>query len=214
MHSNEQTRSLLQAVTKYATDLDEAGVAYLEGRGIPKQVAQQFSIGTVSEPINGHEGYVGWLSIPFFSATGICVSVKFRRIDDGKPKYGQPLGQKTHIYNVADVLEDSGRIAICEGELDALVMSGICDIPAVGIPGVAAWKPYYTKLFGGFDTIYVIGDNDLKEDGTNPGAEFSRRVAGEVLNSQIVQLPQGMDINEYYLAFGKESVRELLGVAK
>ena len=120
----------------------------------------------------------------------------------------------THIYNVADVLADSGRIAICEGELDALVMSGICDIPAVGIPGVAAWKPYYTKLFGGFDTIYVIGDNDLKEDGTNPGAEFSRRVAGEVLNSQIVQLPQGMDINEYYLAFGKESVRELLGVAK
>lgn len=211
MHSNEQTRSLLQAVTKYATDLDEAGVAYLEGRGIPKEVANQFSIGTVSEPINGHEAYVGWLSIPFFSATGICVSVKFRRIDDGKPKYGQPLGQKTHIYNVADVLEDSGRIAICEGELDALVMSGICDIPAVGIPGVAAWKPYYTKLFGGFDTIYVIGDNDLKEDGTNPGAEFSRRVAGEVLNSQIVQLPQGMDINEYYLQFGKGAIRQLLG---
>ena len=211
MHSNEQTKSLLQAVMKYADQLDEASVAYLEGRGIPKEVAHQFSLGTVTEPINGHEAYVGWLSIPFFSALGSCVSVKFRRLDDGKPKYGQPLGQKTHIYNVSDVLSDSGRIAICEGELDALVVSGICGIPAVGITGVAAWKPFYTKLFGGFDTVYVIGDNDLKEDGTNPGAEFSRRVAGEVLNSQIVSLPAGMDINEYYLAFGKDELRKLLG---
>jgi hypothetical protein len=214
MHSNEQTKLLLQAVTRYAEGLDEASVAYLNGRGISKDVAEQFSLGTVTEPINGHEQFVGWLSIPYFSAMGICTSVKFRRLDEGKPKYGQPLGQKLHIYNVSDVLVDSGFIAICEGELDAVVMSGLCDIPAVGIPGVAAWKPFYSKLFGGFDKIFILGDNDIKEDGTNPGAEFSRRVASEVMNSQIVQLPQGMDVNEYYLTNGAESVRELLGVAK
>lgn len=211
MHSNEQARSLLQAVTRYATALDEAGVTYLEGRGIPRRVANQFSIGTVTEPINGHEQFLGWLSIPYFSANGTCVCVKFRRLDEGKPKYGQPLGQKTHIYNVADVVVDSGRIVICEGELDAVIVSGVCGIPAVGIPGVAAWKPFYTKLFNGFDTIYVVGDNDLKEDGTNPGAEFSRRVAGEVLNSQIVQLPPGMDVTDFYLANGKEELTKLLG---
>jgi hypothetical protein len=188
MHSNEQTKSLLQAVTRYAEGLDEASVAYLNGRGISKDVAEQFSLGTVTEPINGHEQFIGWLSIPYFSAMGICTSVKFRRIDEGKPKYGQPLGQKLHIYNVSDVLVDSGFIA--------------------------AWKPFYSKLFGGFDKIFILGDNDIKEDGTNPGAEFSRRVASEVMNSQIVQLPQGMDVNEYYLTNGAESVRELLGVAK
>lgn len=214
MHSNEQTKSLLQAVTRYAEALDEATVAYLNGRGISKDVAEQFSLGTVTNPANGHEQFTGWLSIPYFSAMGICNSVKFRRIDEGKPKYGQPLGQKLHIYNVSDVLVDSGFIAICEGELDAVVMSGLCDIPAVGIPGVAAWKPFYSKLFGGFDKIFILGDNDIKEDGTNPGAEFSRRVASEVMNSQIVQLPQGMDVNEYYLTNGAESVRELLGVVK
>ena len=214
MHSNEQTKSLLQAVTRYAEGLDEASVAYLNGRGISKDVAEQFSLGTVTEPINGHEQFVGWLSIPYFSAMGICTSVKFRRLDEGKPKYGQPLGQKLHIYNVSDILADAGFIAICEGELDAVVMSGLCDIPAVGIPGVAAWKPFYSKLFNGFDKVFILGDNDLKEDGTNPGAEFSRRVASEVVNSQIVQLPLGMDVNEYYLTKGAESVRELLGVAK
>ena len=214
MQSNEQGKLLLEVVTGYSNSLDEATVSYLEGRGISEDTARAFSLGTVVDPHPGHEQFQGWLSIPYVSALGIYQCVKFRRLDDGKPKYGQPIGQKLHIYNVADCLADKQYIAICEGELDAVVMSAEIGIPAVGIPGVAAWKPYYSKLFLGFDTVYVIGDNDDKEDGTNPGAEFSRRVAGEVLNSQIVQLPPGMDINEFYLANGPQSVRELLGVAK
>jgi DNA primase len=214
MQSNEQGKLLLEVVTGYSNSLDEATVSYLEGRGISEETARAFSLGTVVDPHPGHEMFQGWLSIPYVSALGIYQCVKFRRLDDGKPKYGQPIGQKLHIYNVADCLADKQYIAICEGELDAVVMSAEVGIPAVGIPGVAAWKPYYSKLFLGFDTVYVIGDNDDKEDGTNPGAEFSRRVAGEVLNSQIVQLTPGMDINEFYLANGPQSVRELLGVAK
>lgn len=214
MQSNEQGKLLLEVVTGYSNSLDEATVSYLEGRGISEETARAFSLGTVVDPHPGHEMFQGWVSIPYVSALGIYQCVKFRRLDDGKPKYGQPIGQKLHIYNVADCLADKQYIAICEGELDAVVMSAEVGIPAVGIPGVAAWKPYYSKLFLGFDTVYVIGDNDDKEDGTNPGAEFSRRVAGEVLNSQIVQLTPGMDINEFYLANGPQSVRELLGVAK
>jgi DNA primase len=66
-------------------------------------------------------------------------------------------------------------------------------------------------MFNGYDTIYIVGDNDVKEDGSNPGAEFSRRVSQEVTNGQIVQLPAGMDINEFYLQNGAESTRALLG---
>lgn len=205
---------LLEVVSRYSNSLSEEAVAYLEGRGISEDTARAFSLGSVVDPHPGHEQFEGWISIPYVSALGYYQCVKFRRLNEEKPKYGQPLGQKLHMYNVADTLCDSGFIAICEGELDAIVMSGEVGIPAVGIPGVAAWKPYYSKLFLGFDTVFVIGDNDLKEDGTNPGAEFSRRVASEVLNSQIVQLPQGMDVNEYYLTNGPESVRELLGVGK
>ena len=50
----------------------------------------------------------------------------------------------------------------------------------------------------------------MKEDGTNPGAEFSKRVASEVLNSTIVHLPPNMDINDYYLAHGAEATTALL----
>ena len=93
-------------------------------------------------------------------------------------------------------------------------MEANCQVPAVGVPGVAAWKPYYSKLFNGFDMVYVVGDNDVKEDGTNPGAEFSRRVAGELINSQIVQLPPGMDITDFYLVNGQEATANLVGGAK
>jgi hypothetical protein len=60
----------------------------------------------------------------------------------------------------------------------------------------------------------VVGDNDVKEDGTNPGAEFARRVQGELTNGTIVTLPPNTDINEYYLSNGPEELRKLFGGAK
>jgi DNA primase len=201
MHSKEQLKSLLEAVTHYSKNLDERALAYLEGRGISEDVAQQFSLGVVTDPINGHETHAGWLSVPYLTALGMCVGVKFRRLDDGKPKYGAPTGQKGH----------SPVVVVCEGELDAVVVSGILNLPAVGVPGVQAWKPHFNKLFTGYDTVYVVGDNDIKEDGTNPGAEFSRRVSQEVMNSRIVSLPPSMDINDFYLTHGKDEALKLFG---
>ena len=213
MQLKEQKRSLLEAVTHYSQALDERTEEYLAGRGISRDVARRFELGTVVDPINGHEEYEGWLSIPYLTAMGSCVSVKFRRLDDGKPKYGQPTGQKQHLYNVSDVLTQSPRIVVCEGELDAVVVSGVIGIPAVGVPGVTAWKPHFPKLFTGYETVFIVGDNDSKEDGTNPGQEFSKRVQSDLSNGSIVTLPAGMDINEFYLVHGKEATESLLGGA-
>ena len=214
MQSNEQGKLLLEVVSRYSNSLDEATVRYLEGRGISEETARAFSLGTVIDPHPGHEMFEGWLSIPYVSALGIYQCVKFRRLDDGKPKYGSPVGQKTHLFNVVATMSATKSIVICEGEFDAIIMDAVVGVPAVGVPGVAAWKPFYPKLFGGFDVVYILGDNDVKDDGTNPGAEFSRRVAGEVTNSQIVQLPPGMDITDFYLVNGKEATANLVGGAK
>lgn len=212
MHSKERLKSLLEAANRYADRIDEATLKYLEGRGISEKVAALYSLGTVTEPIAGHEGHEGWLSIPYITAMNHCVGFKFRRLDDGKPKYGSPLGQVSHLYNVGDITKRSGRIVVCEGELDTVLVSGVLGMPAVGCPGVAAWKPHYARLLNGYDTVYVAGDHDVKEDGSNPGAEFSRRVASEVMNASIVNLPAGMDITDYYLQNGYDQTRRLLGV--
>jgi DNA primase len=210
MASNAQSKLLLEAAQRYAQEISPEVLVALAERGISEEVAARFELGTVTSPHNGHEMYEGWISIPYITAGGSCVGFKFRRIDDGKPKYGSPTGQKAHLYNVIDILEMSPYIVVCEGELDAVITSGVLGIPAVGVPGVQAWKPHFPKLFNGYDTVYVVGDNDVKEDGSNPGAEFSKRVANEILNSVIVTLPPGMDINDYYLAYGADATRALL----
>ena len=212
MHSSEQSKSKLEAANRYADQINEATLKYLEGRGISEEVAALYSLGTVTDPLPGHEMHVGWLSIPYITALGLCVGFKFRRLDDGKPKYGSPLGQTSHLYNVADITKRSARVVVCEGELDTVIISGVLGLPAVGCPGVAAWKPHYARLFNGYDTVYVAGDHDVKEDGSNPGAEFSRRVASEVMNATIVNLPAGLDISDYYLQNGYDGTRRLLGV--
>jgi len=210
MASNVQSKLLTEAAQRYAQEITPEAIVALLERGISEEVATRFQLGTITDPINGHEMYEGWISIPYITALDQCVGFKFRRLDDGKPKYGSPTGQKAHLYNVTDVLIQSPYIVVCEGELDTVITSGMVGIPAVGVPGVQAWKPHFSKLFNGYDTVYVVGDNDIKEDGSNPGAEFSKRVASEILNSQIVTLPPGMDINDYYLAHGAEATRTLL----
>ena len=214
MLSVGQTKSALEAAQHYAQSISDEALAYLAGRGISEETAALYQLGTITDAIEGHQMYEGWISIPYITALGMCVGFKFRRLDDGKPKYGAPIGQKSHLFNVSAVMASTSSIVICEGEFDAIVMETNCGIPAVGVPGVAAWKPYYTKLFNGFDMVYVVGDNDIKDDGSNPGMEFSRRVAGEVLNSQIVQLPAGMDITDFYLANGKDATANLVGGVK
>ena len=214
MLSITQSKSLNEAAERYSQSISAEALVYLEGRGISEEVAARYRLGTITDPIEGHQGYDGWISIPYFTAMDMCVGFKFRRLDDGKPKYGAPVGQKSHLYNVVATMANTSNIVICEGEFDAIVMNEI-GIPAVGVPGVAAWKPFYAKLFTGFDIIYVIGDNDTREDkDTNPGADFARRVASEVLNSQIVQLPPGMDITDFYLAEGREQLANLVGGVK
>jgi len=210
MASNVQSKLQLEAAQRYAQQISPEALAVLAERGISEEVAALYMLGSVVDPMNGHEMQDGWISIPYITAMNHCVGFKFRRLDDGKPKYGSPTGQKAHLYNVVDCTILSKHIVVCEGELDTVIVSGVLGIPAVGIPGVQAWKPHFAKLLNGYETVYIVGDNDIKEDGSNPGAEFAKRVASEVLNSVIVTLPPGLDINDYYLAYGAEATKTLL----
>ena len=205
-----QSKLLLEAANRYAQEISPEAIVALEERGISEEVAALYMLGTVTKPMNGHELHTGWISIPYITALGHCVGFKFRRLDGGLPKYGSPTGQKAHLYNVVDTTILSKHIVVCEGELDTVIVSGVLGIPAVGVPGVQAWKPHFAKLLSGYDTVYIVGDNDVKEDGSNPGMEFSKRVQQEVLNGTIVYLPPNMDINDYYLAHGAEATQALL----
>lgn len=207
MLSQELKKSLTETAQRYHKALDRETASYLQGRGITKEAADMFLLGTVHEPAPGHEHADSCLAIPYRTPSGV-VGIKFRRTDGGTPKYIWPTGQKVGMFNVVDLHTGSNIIAICEGELDTLIMSALVGVPAIGVAGVSQWKPHFPKMFEGFDRVVIFADNDVKEDGRNPGMELAKRIKEDLDDAVVIQLPDNKDVNQVYLEEGKDWLLE------
>jgi DNA primase len=207
MLNTEQRQLLTDVATRYSTSLTPQALSYLEGRGISKQIADTYLLGSVIDPSAGHEHASGMLSIPYRTPAGV-VGIKFRRLGDGTPKYIWPTGQKIGLFNVLDLHCNSDTIAICEGEIDTIILSGVVRIPSVGVAGVSQWKAWFPKLFEPYTRIFIFADNDLKEDGRNPGQELAKRIKEDLPSATIVGLPANKDVNDCLLEFGPDWFHE------
>ena len=195
MKQNASQKDLLdKATTKYAESISQAE-GYLKSRGIPLEVARLVSLGVVAEPEVGHEAFVGRLSIPYITKTGV-VDLRFRSLNPAvEPKYMGMTGAETKMYNVLDVERAGDYIGVCEGEIDTLTISRCVGIPCVGVPGANSWKKHYTRLLADFERVFVFADGD------QPGTEFARSLARE-LPVTIIQLPDGQDVNSMFVQEG------------
>src|SRR5690348_16124369 len=201
--SESQRESLQMAADRYAGSIDQRLASYLLARGIDKDAATGHHLGLVADPIVGHEAYEGMLSIPYVTPAGV-VAIKFRCAelhsckDFGHQKYLAPAGQKPRLYNVLDLFTPQPYIAICEGELDTVVMSSRIGVPAVGVAGGLAWQAHHPRRFADFDRVLVVMDNHDKDDGTNPGANFAKTIieslAKRGTNAVMVRPPAGDDV--------------------
>lgn len=207
MLSLEQKQSLTETAERYHASIDRETVFYLRERGITKEAVDTFRLGTVVDPAPGHEHAAGCLTIPYRTPTGV-VGIKFRRVDGGTPKYLWPTGQKVGMFNVVDLHSGSHVLAVCEGELDTLVMSALVGVPAIGVAGVSNWRHHFPKMLEGFDRVVVFADNDLKENGTNPGMELAKRIKEDVDRAVVVQLPANKDVNAVFQEDGKDWLYE------
>ena len=209
MLNAEQKKLLTESAERYSKSLTPQALSYLEARGITQEVANTFLLGSVVEPSAGHEHAIGRLSIPYLTPAGV-VGIKFRAIDDTTPKYLWPTGQKIGLFNVPDLHKRSDTIAICEGEIDTIVLSSLVGIPAVGVAGVSQWKPWFPKLFESYSRILIFADNDVKEDGRNPGQELAKRIKEDLDKAEVVHLPDNQDVNDVYLHNGNSWFDERL----
>lgn len=153
---------------------------------------------------------VGRLAIPSIGPWGNIYGLKFRKVreDQRGPKYLNSDGIGIRPFNTRALLEATTRIAICEGELDAITLEQ-CGIPAVGISGVEHWHKRYARMFVGFSEVLVVGDNDE----AGQGARFSALVAKDVYAGRRVVLEEeGADINSIYVAGGAEALYSALGI--
>lgn len=199
---SKEQRNLLETSTElYSRSLFRVE-DYLESRGLSPEFASGERLGYVEDPLPGQEQFRGRLSIPYVTRAGV-VNLKFRRLEeDGSPKYLNLSGFETNLYHVESLFAGSEYICITEGEIDALSLIS-CDIPAVGVPGVKAWKSYYRRCFEDFPVIYGFCDGD------EPGRDFGSFLAREV-KARPIHMPEGSDVNSMLVERGAEWLKSKL----
>jgi DNA primase len=200
--SNEQRRLLDTSARTYNQSLWKA-IDYLDERGIPLDLAGNELLGYVDEPIPGQEQYKGRLSIPYVTRAGV-VNLKFRAIGEtSAPKYLNLSGFETNLYHVESFFELADFICVAEGEMDTLSLVA-AGLPAIGVPGVKAWKPFYRRCFDDYPVIYVFADGD------EPGRDFANFLSREI-KARPIHMPNGEDVNSMLAQSGPEWLREKIG---
>ena len=198
--SSSHRQFLLQATHQYASQIHLA-TEYLATRNLSVEEAQRFHLGVVKDALPGHEQYTGRLAIPYITPSGV-VDIRFRAIGNADPKYMGMPGAKTSMFNAQVVLTASDYICVTEGEIDCITLSVKTSHPAIGIPGANNWKPFYSKILDDFDTVIVLADGD------SAGMDFGKKVSRELGNVNIVQMPEGHDVNSIVMLEGAEFINE------
>lgn len=198
--------SLETAVQAFQMELSRNGAAqdYLLGRGLDAQTASMYRLGAATS-IPAFESYAGRLAIPYLTPRG-AIDIRFRSLDLSQPKYLSRSGGAMHMYNVLAFKKDADFIAVCEGEIDTITCDALCGIPAVGMPGVNAWKPYWHRAFADYRRVFVFCDGD------EPGREMGKRVQQTVEQATVVHLPDGEDVNSLFLKGGPDEIRRRVGL--
>jgi len=198
--SNSQRQFLLQATEQYAKHIHLAD-PYLETRNLSAEEVSRFHLGVVKDALPGHEPYTGRLAIPYITPSGV-VDIRFRSMHGEEPKYMGLPGAVTSMFNAQTVLTSDDYIVVTEGEIDCITVAVKTKHPAVGIPGANNWKSFYRNILDDFDTVIVLADGDA------PGLDFGKKISRELGNVNIIQMPEGHDVNSIVIQEGAEYIDE------
>lgn len=107
-------------------------------------------------------------------------------VDDGIPhKYTSVTGGRAGLFN-ADCLATTDKVVICEGEIDAMLLTQ-WGFPAVSsTAGAGTFKEKWVDLFSGISKIWLMYDND------DAGRKGEALVHSILRRAKIVRYPAGI----------------------
>ena len=152
---------------------------------------------------SGHEHFNGSLVVPVFDEAGTVVEVYGRKLLDnlraGTPKHlylPAREGRGRGVFNVA-ALQASKEVILCEALLDALTFwcAGFRNVTATY--GIEGFTEEHVQAFKRHGTQRVLIAYDRDEAGERGAAKVAERLIAEGIECLRVQLPKGMDANEY-----------------
>ena len=222
--SNGLKKSLASAAHRYHEALmsnpEKPAFTWLtESRGLTPETLVEYQLGVVEEDSAEpeHQAMIGYISMPYLTPASRVdtdlnfVDIRFRRgpgVAEERPKVRSIAGHPSRLYCTTTLANPGSYVAVAEGEIDTLTLNQV-GIPAVGVAGVSAWNSdYYGRIFSGFDYVIIPADNDDR----GQGAEFAERVAKDVPSPRIVLMPDGHDVNSFFVEAGAQALRDHLGV--
>jgi hypothetical protein len=169
--------------------LPDGARSYFREHLIDPAIASKYQLGYVTAPLPGDERFIGMLSVPYLSFSGV-VALKFRSLSDIGSKYAQASGQKGRLYNSNAYFDAGTSIGISEGEIDAVSATEHLGLPTMGVPGAQGWQDSWKIVLRDFTMVFVFADGDA------PGKQFAYDVADAVgWRARVVECPDGEDVS-------------------
>ena len=182
----------------------DPAIAYLESRGISKEIAKKYEITTQTE----HENI---LVFPFYDEDGKLQFVKYRKTDFDKEKDNNKewceAGCKPILFGMKQCNPENKRLILTEGQLDSLSVAEAGIENAVSVPNGAkgfTWIPYCYDWMKQFDEIVVFGD--FEKGRISLLEEIKTRFPGKIKHVSQEYYRGCKDANEILLKYGRIAV--------
>lgn len=160
---------------------------YAKVKGLPVDFLESLGLQTVH--LQGNP----CVKMPYYDADGTEIGARLRVALAGEKRFVWRKGAKVHPYGVWRIDRQAGYVVLCEGESDAQTF-WYHDLPALGIPGAATWKPEWVQYLNGL-VVYVWQEYD------KGGETFTEKVGKSLPDCRIITPPQGRkDISDCHLA--------------
>jgi DNA primase len=193
----------LESQTLEAEKSLDLALLYLQARGIDQELGRNFRLGVVSD---SSSKYCGRLSIPSLLPDGSVYNLRYRSLDQSEPKYLGLPGLESRLFNVRAIHQADDEIHVTEGELDAIVLSGL-GLRAVGVLGSDNWKRHHPRMLAGFVRVFAWGDGD------SAGQKLNAKIRESLTNTVVTaSLGSGQDVTDLYLQGGEVAIRKAIGL--
>ena len=173
---------------------DNSVLRYLTGRGLTPETLRTYRIGVV---IRSH---VPWVLIPYAYNTTHVTAYKMMAFDREENTWMR--SEKGRIMKTVGTGKlfpmhrlQRQAIYLCEGEFDAMILRQMGYNALTGTVGAGTFKPEWVRTIKDYtDTVYIAYDAD------ESGAKGARKAARALqLATRMVDLPEGLDVNDLYL---------------
>ena len=173
----------LDAIKRWHETMPDSRREYWYSRGIMDPAINDFLLGWDGKRYTIPHLYRG---VPF------GVKRRISEISDGiDAKYIAIKGSRSGIFNLG-VASTHSTVIICEGEIDAMLLTQYGFPACSGTTGAGTFKPEWARFFATTRRVVLLFDND--EAGRQGALTIKRNV---LRRAEIVRLPEGIkDVGE------------------